>query len=284
MNVQVRRLLVAAVLLAAVLAVTGAACGGGVARAGAPAAGGHRVQRPVALVYRGPAACDGCPEAAADMLARQPQHFVIRYIGPRQRLRFSARALRGVALFVLPGGGNDVDQAWRGLRDDPGFSPALVRDYVRAGGRYLGICMGGYLAGITAGNGGLRLLPGDSAEYVGSSGARVATTADTLVQVTWLGGHRPRPRTMYFQDGPYFQLSDPRTDPQARAAVVLARYRSVGEPVAIMIVPYGRGRVAVSGPHPEATPDWYTANGLTSFYAADIDIGNALIAALMAGP
>jgi glutamine amidotransferase-like uncharacterized protein len=87
---------------------------------------------------------------------------------------------------------------------------------------------------------------------------------------------------MYFQDGPYFQLSDPRTDPQARAAVVLARYRSAGHPIAMMIVPYGRGRVAVSGPHPEATPGWYTASGLTSYYAADIDIGNTLIAALMA--
>jgi glutamine amidotransferase-like uncharacterized protein len=41
--------------------------------------------------------------------------------------------------------------------------------------------------------------------------------------------------------------------------VVLARYRSAGHPIAIMIVPYGRGRVAVSGPHPEATPGWYTA-------------------------
>lgn len=218
------------------------------------------------------------------MLARQPQHFLIRYIGPRQRLRFSARALRGVALFVLPGGGNDVAHAWQDLLHDPGFSPALVRDYVRAGGRYLGICMGGYLAGSTADNGGLRLLPGDSAGYLGSPGALVATTADTLVQVTWLGGHRPRPRTMYFQDGPYFQLSDPRTDPHARAAVVLARYRSASQPIAIMIVPYEHGRVAVSGPHPEATPAWYTASGLTPNYAADIDIGNALIATLMANP
>jgi glutamine amidotransferase-like uncharacterized protein len=275
--VQVRHLFAGAVLLAAVLAA-GSVAG----RADAPAAGGHRVQRPVALVYRGPAACDGCPEAAADMLARQRQHFIIRYIGPRERLRFSAQALRGAALFVLPGGGNNVQQAWRDLRDDPGFSPALVRDYVRAGGRYLGICMGGYLAGSTGANGGLRLLPGDSAGYVGSPGAGVPTTADTLVRMIWLGGRRPRLRTMYFQDGPYFQLSDPRTDPQARAAVVLARYRSAGHPIAIMIVPYGRGRVAVSGPHPEATPGWYTASGLRSYYAADIDIGNTLIAALMA--
>jgi len=216
------------------------------------------------------------------MLARQRQHFVIRYIGPRERLRFSARAFKGVALFVLPGGGNDVDQAWRDLLDEPGFSPALVRDYVRAGGRYLGICMGGYLAGSTTSGGGLRLLPGDSDGYVGSAGADVATTDDTLVRVTWLGGSRPRPRTMFFQDGPYFQLSDPRTDPRARAAVVLARYHGAGRPIAMMVVSYGRGRVGVSGPHPEATPLWYTANGLTSYYAADIDIGDTLIATLMA--
>ena len=274
---------VGAALLAALLAAAAAASGGSTAGlAGAPPAGGHWVQRPVALVYRGPAACDGCPEAAANMLARQPQHFVIRYIGPRERLRFSAQTLQGAALFVLPGGGNDVEQAWRDLVKESGFSAALVRDYVREGGRYLGICMGGYLAGTTGGNGGLRLLPGDSAGYVGSPGASVHTTGDTLVRVTWLGGHRPRPRMMFFQDGPSFRLSDPRTSPQARAAVVLARYHSAGQPIAMMITRYGRGRVAVSGPHPEATRDWYTSNGLTPWYAADIDIGNTLIATLMA--
>jgi hypothetical protein len=48
-----------------------------------------------------------------------------------------------------------------------------------------------------------------------------------------------------------------------------------------VIVPYGRGKVGASGPHPEATPDWYVSNGLPSWHAADEDIGDTLISTLM---
>jgi glutamine amidotransferase-like uncharacterized protein len=252
-----------------------------VARTVARSPAGPSGRRPVALVYRGPAACDGCAEAAANLLGRQRQDFVIRYIGRRERVQFSAEPLARAQLYVQPGGNDDLDQAWRQLLEEPGFTPGLIPDFVRGGGRYLGLCMGGYLAGSTGtGNGGFQFLPGDSGEYVGSAGADVTTLNDTLVGVSWLAGQRPRKRTMYFQDAPYFWLDGSLA---ARRARVLARYRNKGadKKIAMVIVPYGRGKVGASGPHPEATPDWYVSNGLPSWHAADEDIGDTLISTLM---
>jgi glutamine amidotransferase-like uncharacterized protein len=261
----------AAVLTAA--SVTGCVTS---ASAGTPRSQGTEV-RPIALIYRGPAACNGCAEAVANMLRRQPEHFVIEYIGPHERIHFSAAALRRATVYAQPGGNDDLVGTWRELMREPGFTPSLIPDFVRAGGRYLGTCMGGYLAGTTngPGTGGFEMLPGDSEEYVGSPGADVHTLRNTLVHVTWLGGGRPQRRTMFFQDGPYFQIND------MAGVTVLARYRNSGGPgrIAMMVMRYGKGVVAVSGPHPEATPDWYT--GMQDEYYRDLDIGNALVAALM---
>ena len=274
-----RRALLAAGGLSAIGVVAADRFAAGETAARSPSGASGR--RPVALVYRGPAACDGCAETAANLLGRQRQDFVIRYIGSRERVRFSAGTLARAQLYVQPGGHDDLDQAWRQLLAEPGFTPGLIPDFVRGGGRYLGFCMGGYLAGRTDdGNGGFRLLPGDSGEYAGSAGAEVKTLKDTLVQVTWLAGQRPRKRTMYFQDAPYFWLDG---SPAAREARVLARYRNqgAGQKIAMVVVPYGRGQVGVSGPHPEATPDWYGSNGLPSWYTADKDMGDVLMSTLM---
>ncbi|WP_179853010.1 BPL-N domain-containing protein [Streptomyces sp. 1331.2] len=246
--------------LAVVLAVVAAGCGGSPGGDGQaqPADG-----RPLALVYRGPAACEGCPEAARTML--EHGGFAVRYVGPRERLRFGPSALAGVALYVQPGGSNgqEVSTAWELLGRESGFSPELVRAYVRGGGRYLGLCMGGYLAGDP----GFDLLPGDSGQYARSPGASVSDERDRLVDVLWRG----RPQRMYFQDGPYFDVDGPGTQ-------VLARYPG-GRP-AVVVAPYGAGRVAVSGPHPEAPGDWYRDYGLPDESEAGLALGEDLLRTL----
>ncbi|MFI8664450.1 BPL-N domain-containing protein [Rhodococcus qingshengii] len=63
----------------------------------------------------------------------------------------------------------------------------LIREWVHAGGRYLGFCLGGYLAGATPGFG---LLPGDSARYISSRNSEIDTTGNTVVEVTWRGDKR----------------------------------------------------------------------------------------------
>ena len=140
-------------------------------------------------------------------------------------------------------------------------------EFVADGGRYLGFCLGGYLAGATPGFG---LLPGDTDQYIATRGATIASTGDTLVQVRWRG----RRRQLYFQDGPTFVV-----EPGAMGVTVLARYPN-GENAAL-VAAFGAGAVGVVGPHPEATPDWYRDTGLVKSDGLDTDLGHDLIEAVM---
>jgi hypothetical protein len=55
---------------------------------------------------------------------------------------------------------------------------AEIRGFVQSGGRYLGFCLGGYLAGATPGFG---VLPGDTDQYIAARAATVASEDNTLV-------------------------------------------------------------------------------------------------------
>lgn len=58
-----------------------------------------------ALIYRGPAACDGCPESVAALLQSSASNFDIEYAGPHEKIDINAESLSDVDLFVQPGGG-----------------------------------------------------------------------------------------------------------------------------------------------------------------------------------
>lgn len=213
-----------------------------------------------AAVYRGPRSVPGCPEAAADLV--RAAGLAPRYVGPGERVGLAAALARSPRLYVQPGGG-ELDEAWAEVQHDEG----AIRRYVRAGGAYLGVCLGGYLAGSTPGYG---LLPGDTDSYVRRPGGDLSTTGDSVVEVCWLG----RPRRLYAQDPPVFLL-----DERAAGTELLARYRN-GD-VAAALVGYGRGAVAVTGPHPEATDDWFTDAGLTPVRPSGSDLGVDLVGRLL---
>src|SRR5690606_2505126 len=142
-------------------------------------------ERRRALVYRGSAACSGCAEAVAALLAGSPTGFRTEFCGPGEERALSRAALAEAAVYAQPGGGS-VRSAWRRLReyaDD-------IREFVHNGGTYLGFCLGAYLA---ADNPGFGLLPGKVDQYIGTPGASVRDTDDTLVPVRWRGERR----TMY---------------------------------------------------------------------------------------
>ena len=62
-------------------------------------------QQPRALVYRGPAACQGCPEAVKRLLETSPSKFQVSYAGPNENVQMSAEALNKVDVYAQPGGG-----------------------------------------------------------------------------------------------------------------------------------------------------------------------------------
>jgi glutamine amidotransferase-like uncharacterized protein len=228
---------------------------------------GGLAARPRALVYRGPAGCDGCSEAVAELLETSRYHFAVTYVGPDDAA-LTDDLLDHATVYAQPGGGGSVDDAFAYVRRDE----ARIRAFVRRGGRYLGFCMGGYFAGK---NPGFGLLPGDSGEFITSPGASVTTEADTTVQVLWRGV----PHTLYFQDGPYFIVGARASEADV---AVLATYASNDE-VAALVAPFGKGVVGVVGPHPEATPDWYRAAGLTDpEHGHGVELGHDLVEVTMA--
>lgn len=219
--------------------------------------------RPLALVYRGRAARPtACSEAVAELLRSSPRGFDVRYVGSRHDLPLTPATLARAAVYAQPGGG-ELEPAYRRMRRHRG----TIRGFVAAGGRYLGFCLGGYLAGATP---GFDLLPGDTDQYVTSSGADVTGTADTVVGVDWRG----RRRQLFFQDGPLFLLARDATD-----VTVLARYPGGG--IAALAAPFGAGRVGVVGPHPEATADWYGDAGLQPPSDRPAELGHDLIDEVM---
>jgi glutamine amidotransferase-like uncharacterized protein len=218
---------------------------------------------PLALIYRGPAGCPGCSEAVAELLCSSQWHFDVQYVGPRERLMLSAETLQAAALYVQPGGSGELSQAY--LQMSP--YAQVIRRYVASGGRYLGICMGGYLAGRTP---GFRLLPGDTDQFISSRKASVRTEADTLVKVYWRG----QLHSMYFQDGPFFLL-----DRGATGVTVLATYTN-GK-IAALVAPHRKGMVGVVGPHPEATATWYASAHLVNPEGINVALGHDLIDTLM---
>ncbi|MER6981500.1 BPL-N domain-containing protein [Streptomyces carpinensis] len=227
--------------------------------------GSRREAEPLsALVYRGPGACDGCAEAVAALLKLGPRPFKVRYVGPGEEVPLTAAGLAEADVYAQPGGDDDLDGTWEGLKGAAG----AIRDWTRGGGRYLGFCMGGYLAGSDPGFG---LLPGDTDEYIASSGASVRDERDTVVPVMWKGASRH----MYFQDGPVFVLDD------GADASVLARYDN--GTVAAVVAPYGKGRVGVVGPHPEADSSWYSDAGLSNPDGVRFDLAHDLVEETLKG-
>jgi glutamine amidotransferase-like uncharacterized protein len=221
--------------------------------------------RPIALVYRGPVVgCTGCSEAVAALLDSDTTYdFDIRYVGPFESTSVQAGLkLPNAVLYAQPGGDGSLSQAYRKVKNDA----AAIRTFVQNGGRYLGICMGGYFVDNDPGY----ALGLDTDQFITSPGASVKTASDSLVQISWRGVNR----WMYLQDGPYFI---PKTG--VAGQTILAKYTN--NLVAAMVQPFGNGKIGVSGPHPEANDLWYKQARLTDSDGLDADLGHHLVDTLM---
>ena len=214
-------------------------------------------ERPLALVYRGPAACSGCAEAVAALLRSAPTPFRTDYCGPDEQRQISRSTLAEAMVYAQPGGGN-VRPAWRQLRDHA----EDIQDFVHHGGHYLGFCLGAYLAAAQPGFG---LIDGSVDQYIRTDGASVDSTDDTVIQVRWRG----QTRHMYFQDGPTLELTP------GAPGTVLATYDTGA--AAAVVTTFGAGRVGLVGPHPEADRSWYAEKELTNPDGIHFDLGHDLI-------
>lgn len=215
-------------------------------------------QLPLALIYNGPQGCNDCAPTIATLLQNAPRPFRTRYVGPGTGNPLTAELLATASLYVQPGGGQDLESSWADLSG----SADDLRAWIRDGGSYLGLCFGAYLAGTDP---GFDLLSTPVQGYTDTPGASVTDERDAVIDVTYRGHERH----MYFQDGPAFAV-EPPTD-----ANVLATY-SNGY-AAVMVVPYGKGMVGISGPHPEADQSWYENAELVNPDGIQPDIAYDLI-------
>lgn len=219
-------------------------------------------KRPIALVYSGPGACsieDGdCVSAAAEVAKRAGLN--VKYVEPGY---FKPSDFDRAVVWIQPGG-DAIETAIQTSAQEKN----MIKNFLRRGGAYLGFCAGAFFADTWVDNDntvpGLAILPGVSFDLTQDE-------KPMMVYVLWEG----LLRSLYFQAGPYFQIHDE----QSR---VVANY--LDDKPAVVYTQYGLGRVALSGPHPEAPQSWIQDDALDDSDGPDHDLSDQMLSWLLNAP
>ena len=202
-------------------------------------------KKPLFLVYVEHPMCSlDCADAVLDVLNLSGK-YTARFVGPSSfpYTILTEELLASASCLVVPGGLGDADQY-----DDSFLRilAPLIKNYLAKGGRYMGICAGGYFAGHHYMD---ILKPGTkAAQYVRRKHSTVKHEEHDVVTVNWAS----RECTVYFHDGAAFV---PRRWFNRISGAVVARYTN-GD-AAALIQNYKQGKVGVMGPHPEAQKWWF---------------------------
>lgn len=138
-----------------------------------------------------------------------------------------------VDLVCIPGGFGDADSFDYLMK----ANGDRIKEFVKQGGAYLGICMGAYWAGQYY----LDLLSEvDAEQYITRPNTDTRRPHAKNIDITWNGV----PEKMYFYDGCAL-IGD-----ESKFRTV-ARYAN-GDPMAII-----QNRIGLIGCHPESQPHWY---------------------------
>ncbi len=208
-----------------------------------------------ALIYKGPGSCeDGCSEASADV-ARLAGLTPV-YVGPDEK---NLAIFNDAVVWIQPGGkSNTVAE-----KMNPKLKKAL-KEFIAQGGCYVGFCAGGFLATEQVGGSetkGLGILLGRS-ELLDVAGDPEAA----ILMTQWSGVKRG----LYFEGGPYFAPKAGQRNPEITATYADGSWASVRNT-------FGKGRVYVTGGHPEAPEDWRTYFKLIDADGLDQDLAVEMI-------
>jgi hypothetical protein len=213
-----------------------------------------------ALIYNGPVSADDCPEAVAEIAQRAG--LKVRFVSVPGDI---PRLLDNAAVFIIGGTEDDMSPMVNA------FTPKVtssIKKYLRKGGRYLGICGGGFMASTGWDEGsehmkGIGIIPAKASVFQGSFEARI-------LPVRWMG----KTRAMFFKAGPDFHLT------KTQEAVQIVATYSDGRIAALMCT-YGKGRVAVCGPHPEARESWKDGATNSDRWVSSTDLAVQLLKDLL---
>lgn len=192
------------------------------------------------LLFTGTGTSNGDVTAVETIL--HDSHLTYSTASSRQLGVLSPSQLRAYRLLIVPGG--DFEKIGNGLTSN---ATRNVREAVRAGLNYLGICAGAFFAGNSPYNGldltnGVRFpFYGAEARGIRKAAVRIAIAPDSTIE-------------QYWEDGP--QLTG--------WGNVVATYDD-GTP-AVTQGTFGSGAVMLWGTHPEAPESWrmglhFTTNG-----------------------
>jgi len=164
---------------------------------------------------------------------------IMKALGSRYNFKiFSKNAVednffRHVDLIVVPGGFGDSDSYDSLFR----HNGQEVKEFVRNGGHYLGICMGAYWAGSHY----LNMLEGvDAEQYLKRPGTDTRRPHAKNISITWQG----KPMNMFWYDGCALVGDNNKFE-------TVATYAN-GDPMAII-----QKRIGLIGCHPESEKFWY---------------------------
>jgi hypothetical protein len=139
-----------------------------------------------------------------------------------------------IQITAFPGGIGDSDSYEFLFRENG----KTIKQFVRRGGKYLGICMGGYWAADHY----FDLLDGIHAhQYIKRPNTDTRRPHAKNQRVLWSGEEQ----RMFFYDGPAF------VGPGLASSEIVSLYPN-GDPMALI-----QDNIGVIGCHPESTPHWY---------------------------
>jgi glutamine amidotransferase-like uncharacterized protein len=215
--------------------------------------------KPIALVYEGAGGCTywGCNDAAANVALSMG--FDVKFVTPAH---LTPEIFQGASLWMQPGG-NAITVAQKIGKE----GLALIRNFVRNGGAYVGFCAGAFLADSTVDDPetikGLGILPVGTADYPIDS-----EPAGIPLRMNWNGQWR----TLYFEGGGYFLTHGVN---RTSDYTVFAWFPN-GDAAALETA-YGRGGVVVTGAHPEAPEKWKTDGGWHDPDGSDIFLAQDMV-------
>jgi hypothetical protein len=94
-------------------------------------------------VYRGQAGCPGCSEMVVKSLIGTGLPLHISYVGEKEKLKLNEQTLKKFDIYIQPGGGQDIPGSYEVIGDE---GAEAIRQFVKNGKDFIGICMGAYLA------------------------------------------------------------------------------------------------------------------------------------------
>ena len=197
----------------------------------------------------------GSPQSSVDVVVKAVGHIEGAKATVLKGTELGTTDLKAFDVIAFPGGSGSGQSKTLG-----GAGLKNVREFVRGGGGYVGICAGAYLA-CSNFSWGLGILDAGTVSSKWRRGVGIVELESTVAGPSLLGKVDGRFKVRY-ANGPIIKPAG-RADLPDYQPLTLFRTEMAenGTPVGVMvnspaqaISTFGKGRVFISSPHPEGTP------------------------------